>query len=251
MNKIITNIVGGQPISMDDIAFMDQSTRDAFYGFLSAFGQSKANSFILNGVNIIDNGTDFSWDDGYISLEGEILRVEAGSFAKVTPVSGYAYAWTVDLSYDPSGSKVFFDLSSHSVYQVRLAVIDYVPTSSDYMPALAGTIYNKIHEKLIFLESDWQSVTMNNDWYSQPGNDLLAKVDIFGEVHMQGAVIFDNSIATGLLFTLPNGYRPSKAMEVPVITSSGIKVATINSNGEVSITDTLNRVVFDCISFKI
>lgn len=121
MNKVLTTNNGGFPVVLNDLRFEQAATRDAFYGLLSAFGVSVADSFIISGCTIASYLAGGAYAAGYISLEGEVYKVDAG----VLPVLGVGetWYWAVDVSYDSAGLKVFENAASVDTYQVRKAKI--------------------------------------------------------------------------------------------------------------------------------
>lgn len=141
MNKVISTNNGGFPVVLNDLRFEQAATRDAFYGLLSAFGVSVADSFIISGCTIASYIAGGSYAAGYISLEGEVYKVDAG----VLPVlgGGEAWYWAVDVSYDGTGLKVFENAASVDTYQVRKAKI--INTTSGLAATLTtATLADKI-----------------------------------------------------------------------------------------------------------
>ena len=252
MNKLETSFTGRMPVFLEDLNWIQESYRQAFYGLMAAWGISPNMSYIISGVNIQDNGSDYSWDDGFIALNGEILKVEADSFTKVSPVANYVYAWILDVSSDATGTKVFYDSSTHSCYTIRNAVLAYIDgTSGDYLPAEAETIHHKIAEYIGYTESNWKSVLFESPWENHPSRNVAVKKDLFGQIRIQGTAIIDGGTGTGLIITLPAGYRPSFEMEYSVVTDLGVKSILISPNGQITTSDSINKVVFDGITFKI
>lgn len=133
MNKVISNNNGGFPVVLDDLRFNEQATRDAFYGLLSAFGVSVADSFIISGCVI----TGLTYSAGWISLSGEILKVDGGAL----PAIGFGQSryWVVDVTYDLSGTKVMENSSTVQAYEVRNGKIITLPIGSPRLPATALT----------------------------------------------------------------------------------------------------------------
>ncbi len=107
---------GGFGELLDDLTFDQQSVRDAFYGLLSAFGVSIADSFIISGCNLISS----VYQPGYISLGGEILKFDGGSCGVSV---GHTRVWDVLLTYDSDGDRVLESGGTFQAYQVRKAQI--------------------------------------------------------------------------------------------------------------------------------
>ncbi len=191
MNNVITTNNGGFPVVLDDLRFNQQAVRDAFYGLLSAFGVSAADSFIISGCVIASYSIGGAYSAGWISLNGEILQVDAGVLP--SPGVGEDWYWAADVTYDAAGAKVMENATTVQAYQVRKGKII---SSTAGLPAtlLTPTLSDKI--KGIMLGEDWIDVASSTAKYRK---------DKLGFVHLIG-MIGQNNIST---FTLPVGYRPA------------------------------------------
>ena len=138
MNKLKTTANGGFDFFLDDFRFEQAAVREAFYGLLSAWGVTNADSFIISGVvnsgGFVPGGT---FTAGYVSFGGEIFKVEAGTLPSHVP--GGSFMFAVDTSYDAAGNKVFEDSSSQQTYEVRKAKIISSPLSGSDMLYNAST----------------------------------------------------------------------------------------------------------------
>ena len=145
MNKLKTTGNGGFPFDLNDLRFEQDAVRDAFYGFLSGIGVAAVDSFILSGCAVTDNGSYYSVAAGYISLNGEILRVEAHNYNKT---GGHTYYWLLDVTYDPDGNEAFENGSSYDTYEVRRGKLtsSVSPTAGTYLPMAAKTLMQKIYD---------------------------------------------------------------------------------------------------------
>lgn len=182
MNKLITNINGGFPFVLEDIRFEQQAVRDAFTGLLSAWGINPADSFIISGCESVLNGSNYDISAGWISLNGEILQVDAHSVA-ATLSGGAVHYWSVAITYDPAGNKTFQNASVNDTYQVRKGVVLNGVPSGSYMPMLAETIHNKIFENINPQFGQYQFANIiesfnfcQNDGVGGLGNDINLQV---------------------------------------------------------------------------
>ena len=157
MNKFITTDNGGLPIQLDDFRFIDDSVRGAFKGMLSAYGIDPADSFIISGCAVTDGGTNWNIAAGYISLDGEVLEVDAHTVTK-TLVGSEQHFWQIVTSNDPAGLKTFQSTISYNTYQVRKGNVVAAVPSGGYMPMLADTIYKKMKTGLGISQTDSASV---------------------------------------------------------------------------------------------
>lgn len=125
---------GGQPFYLDDLDFMQSAFAETVKGVISSYG-----NVILSGCNIppptsiAGHPTIHHWDGGYIALNGEVYRVDSGSFEGGTNATLY---WKV---VSTEGQKeIYEDTSEHNVYQYRkIELTDKVASSDIYVSALS------------------------------------------------------------------------------------------------------------------
>lgn len=239
MNRFITNISGGYPRVVDIHAFIQDSLGDAFKGILSAYGISPSESFIISGVSPEDIGTAWQWGSGYISINGEVCKVDAGTFTKPATQSGYVFMWYVHETYDPAGNFQFFDQSTHDTFQLRKGKIGYFPTpSGGYSPPVLPTLFELTKTKLASLDSGYQAVVYNNNW-SNGSVSLGVKKSYTGHIIIKGDINNLVNATNGLLFTLPVNYRPSSNFRQVVPTLGGaastIGIIEVKTDGTVSL----------------
>lgn len=139
MNKLL-NPNGGIAFENDDLQWMQNATIEAWYGFLSAFGISPTASFIISGC-AIDTGTG-TYAAGYISLAGEILKVDAGTLPTAAP----DLFWDLDVTNDPAGNEVLYSGGSADTYEVRKGIIK-AGSATGKMPITAFSLIEKITGK--------------------------------------------------------------------------------------------------------
>ena len=131
MNKLLFN-EGGQPFYIDDLDFMQSAFADTIKAIVSTYG-----NVILSGCNvpppitIAGYPTSYSWDEGYIAINGEVYRVDGGKFDGAMNANLY---WKV---VSTEGQKeIYENTSEHNVYQYRKVELTDTVTSSDiYVPA--------------------------------------------------------------------------------------------------------------------
>ncbi len=154
MNRVKHVLPGGFRVTMDDFEFSQVATRNAFLGWLTGFGIGIADGMVISGAAVTVNGANLDITDGFIVIDGEILQVDAHTI--VDPgLGGDQMFWTVDVSFDISGQKIFKDNSVNDVYEVRKGVL----TSSAAPPAQffafdrtllsSPTLDDKIREKIL------------------------------------------------------------------------------------------------------
>lgn len=126
MNRLKTENLGGLPYAWEDFRFEQQAYRDAFFALASPFGITKADSFVIQGINARISGGNIVWDAGIIALGGEICAVDAGTMSTsgMGSTGGVLNAWWVVAStYDSAGNIDFKDGSSQQIYEIRKATL--------------------------------------------------------------------------------------------------------------------------------
>ncbi len=255
MDRFKTEINAGLNLFNDDLAFIDASIRDSFVGIISAWGVAPTDSFRISGCSIAVNGNIYSWTDGYIALNGEILKVVAGSVTLPNLLQyGYGVYWKLSISNDPSG----YVRQSQDTYELRRGVLYYgdINTNPNYMPwnalylkdkvlnSLTGTdLINKIN----LAAEGWQTPLLLNSWvnYANGGEPCGYNKDITGTIFLKGWA-YANGSNTTAIFNLPTGYRPVNDRH---FLGNTIK---IDSSGNVFLTNASTALAYlDGISFKI
>jgi hypothetical protein len=228
------------PFMLDDLRWMDDAYRAAFYGLASAFGITPADSFVLSGcaltIGIV--GSDYQYDNtaGYICLAGEIFAVDAQTGLLITP--GNTARWDVVTSNDAAGAKVFADGTTYQTYQVRKArLISSADTSK--MPAAAPTLISKIRS-LTSYATAWVMPTLEAAYTNVSGQEVAYRKNTIGNLEIRGN--FTASSADGKLFTLPVNFRPAIPVRIPIIydpitPGSSDGFVTIETNGDVVLSD--------------
>lgn len=121
MNSFLT-FPGLQPVYLGDISFMQSAVGSALANLMKAYtGRDDANA-IIYGVERSYAGASVTWTAGVVSIEGEILPVEAGLIADAT---GGLY---FDIVSTTDGSRQFGDGQTHDCWEIRKATLTTTPT---------------------------------------------------------------------------------------------------------------------------
>lgn len=140
MNKLLT-YEGGQPFTLEDIDFMQEAFAEVISGLASAYS-----NFILSGCKLTVAGDKVTWTAGYIIIDQQVYRVEAGS---ITAPSTDNLYWKV-ITTDSQGV-VFEDGSQNKIYRRSKASIVSSVDSSDTYASVNGlktaNDYFMIYEK--------------------------------------------------------------------------------------------------------
>lgn len=124
MNKFLT-FQGQQPLYLGDVDFASQAIRDAFKMVLQGLtGSSDANA-ILRGVEPDARSSTVFFSAGVVSIEGEILPVEASAVTGTLSDTFY-----LKINSTLGGSRVFKDGETHSCWETRS--VEVTKTVTDY-----------------------------------------------------------------------------------------------------------------------
>lgn len=237
MNKLKTTYPAGVDFNWDDLAWMQDATRDAIYGLLSAFGIDPDESFILSGCAVTIGPSSATTTAGYISLNGEILKVEAHSIAYdgSSPV-----VWRLQETDDPTGTET--DSASNTVecYQKRVAILYQASSYTNEMPYNADNLSVVIGEKLD-IYTEWTALPFNSAYFSGANLTMGGTTTIYYKVLGKTMIIAFNLAVTSMdastltfLLSAATGYKCTKAINsiATLRQSAGNQVVYVNGAGD-------------------
>jgi len=126
MKKLKTDINGGFPFELDDLRWIGQGLDESFKGLTEAFAKNDAGDFVLSGcalsnISFPSGSIQFDITAGYIVIDGEVCKVEAGTGIVV---SGAAWYFDIDTTdFDAAGNETFENATTNDTYQKRPAKI--------------------------------------------------------------------------------------------------------------------------------
>jgi len=138
-------------ISSNEINLMPQANRDGMFGIND--GIVDGADMIISGVDaIINAGSDVSVSDGFVFLNGEMLKVDAQVVSRTVGTDLYQFT-KVTTSVDPNGERNFRDSTTGNVYENNRAV----PTNVASITGLSvvGNTMLDVMKSLIRVQSDW------------------------------------------------------------------------------------------------
>jgi len=132
MDKFINTSNGGIPLVNDDFRWSDESIRDFIDNHLSDFAVTIGGNgnFYLSGVNISYSAPDYTITEGYVYINGEIVKVDAQTCSPSSLLAGEEFRFEVVETFDATGNKTTRNGSSIFTYKKRRAVPTIV-TSTD------------------------------------------------------------------------------------------------------------------------
>ncbi len=211
MNNFKTTNIGGLPIKLNDLRFINNGLKEAFKGVMSSYGITDSITIVLNGCEKTSVSGTTTIASGFVSIGGEICYVPLHSYPD--PAVGEFEYWDIDLTFDPSGSKVFQSTDIFDTYEIRVGkvikdtVIPVGYTAYDD----AQSLFEAMRTKLNIGESI-DLILAPNIYVQQP---FTAFKSIDGIVSFEGALTLNTTGVVGGAFqvtTLPVGYRPAYDM---------------------------------------
>lgn len=218
MNKLDIKL-GGHHFTADDLLFLQTCLSDTIKAFAQMFEDS---ALILFGVEFSIAGPTLNWTAGWVYINGEVCKVDAGS---ATLASNNTMV--IVQTYDPEGQQTYEDLNLEDTYVIRKATISGTGGGAN--------LYTNLKRVKLGAVGDWNSLSSYyaGSWGPQSGGVVPGyRKNGIKEVVMKGAIEINNwaSPADAVAFTLPVGFRPSELTSVPVC-------ATVNTNFTVLMVD--------------
>lgn len=196
MDRIITN-TGGQPILRKDFDFLQDNIEQmgADIARLVCDG-----STVLSGCEITRQGTNVSWTEGSICIEGKIYHVEAGS---LTTSSSLLY-WVV--KYADSERRRFKNESEHDVYRKFTCTLQ-VNTSGAYKSVNVDNVLPQFgHALARRYSSVTLAKTLNVTWNTSAGwSGKAYEIPVMGGKVIRIVATKSNTTSGALICTLPTG----------------------------------------------
>lgn len=143
MNTLTTTYVGGMPLYMDDLKFIQDANIEILNAIALGFNLSGQASFRVQGASwtiagsggaspvlTVYNGYIFvisGTDKGVYKVEDATINLPNGADETFVAAN---YFWDKQTTYvQPEGTKLFLDGNTHDVYKVEKAVFTTTPTT--------------------------------------------------------------------------------------------------------------------------
>lgn len=207
MDKFKTIGVGGLPHTLNDfrqflgrLATPTEGIYQAFNNIVRGFGDS----FIVQGCVVSGSTGAFSITEGWILLDGELIKVEAqGPFDESTDSN-----FTKVTTFDSRGTKTFLNGSIEETYEKNRGVISGTSGTLAFNGDALG-----VWQEEDFDASDYSSVT--GTWtLTDPATEI--RTFILGKMMTVNITIAASTIASGptsgVIIKVPRGKTISKGM---------------------------------------
>jgi hypothetical protein len=214
MNKLVLTHIGGHPLRLQDLKFMQDANFAAFAALSKGFIHGSEESFILGGLETTPGSGVVSFSEGWISYKGELMYVAASPNVStaddivIAPVSTF-----------PSPNPLTYkDLSTKNVREVRTAIVTNLGSLTEYI-SYPKPIERLIGNRINDLNGSWQvegiDFTLTSNCTVMPGSGYGDLQTVKFRKTWDGYVEFVGgikvlSISSGAVdfFTVPSGYEP-------------------------------------------
>lgn len=162
MNSLKTDIFGGFPWVLDDFRWHHDGVAEALKTIVKGINLNNGNAKIF-GVDITGSGAMQDVSEGYLLVDGEIVKVDAHTVANINLGGDYRHVVVSD-GFDPSGLKSLEDGGTANAYRKKRATIEIgtFPVGSDivFSETTFLPIYNRIANLASGAFSSGYSVTL-------------------------------------------------------------------------------------------
>jgi hypothetical protein len=212
MKTLVTTNNGGFPFELNDIRFLQDATADCLKAITQIIGGETNKSYIISGVNLgFDGSNEYSTEPGYISLKGEICRVDS---SVINVPTGQIPYWGYLDEFDVAGSKTFQNGSTFDTYKERKAQllydtmppVGYVPIN---LPSAMEIInMQTVNSDANLTGNNWTNLTINTQWNAVEA--LAYRKNKLGYIELKGVVKSVTILTPSgyVIATLPPEYCP-------------------------------------------
>lgn len=129
MNKFLP-VIGGHNLRLDEFKLMQDSYLEGFKALVLKL--IPTGNGILDAFIVDETGTDVVFTSGYVSIGGEIFKVNSGTFPKSTNTADILYVKPIQTIISPSSPVIYENTTSNNVHFKREAILKYkVGTDTD------------------------------------------------------------------------------------------------------------------------
>ena len=210
MDKLELGYQGGDPLTLDDLEFMQNALMDGIKGLASVWQFGGLDPIIISGIVGTVSGLNTTWTSGYIVVNSEVYYVPAATTVTI--------GTCIDISetIDTNGDETFENLIVNSTYKVRRGVLKNMvggPNEIDIADFISlmdrlvslGCVKNQAvgWVNVPSFSSSWGNGGSITTGVCRYRKNQIGSVELCG-----GAKIATSTGATEIVFTLPVGYRP-------------------------------------------
>lgn len=195
--------LGGHNLLGDDLDFLELISQEPHKAIAEALG---IQLLILSGVQVTVGAT-ISWTAGWIYINGEVCKVDAGSAAYPANTT-----WVISQTVNPAGTQTYQDLNVVDTYLLRRAVIQGNAGGTNFFSNA------KYFRDYLLLEQQTPTSLISAiqaGWSISTPNLFIWRTK-FGQINFNGKVNVAsyNSTTTPVILILPAQYFPSDIFTV-------------------------------------
>jgi len=202
------------PIWLNDFSRMQDTYVNALKGILKSLDPDGDANFVVSGCQITSyTQTLFQISAGYVWIAGNLHKVVQSTFLKSTD----SPVLRVVITNNSSGDRINANNVTVQPWQDTEAVViaqASLNPGEAYCSVYGATLLSRINDLIV---PSWiDAGTLSNGWTSQNTN-LFQYRGNNGQVQFRGGIgggSYGNNI-----FRLPNGYRPERLVQLPLIVS--------------------------------
>jgi microcystin-dependent protein len=193
MNKFLPQ-TGGHPLHLDEFILMQDAYLDGFNALVRKLAPS--GNMVIDGFHVDQSGPNVVYTSGWIAFNGEIYKVDSGTFPKDTLLTLYVKPVQTTIAPSP---QTYEDTTSKAVHVQRKAILKYQAGDVD------GIVYSALAYPGVVIEGGILP------WYPPTGTAVTDYFDTTGLGIGKG---FGYAICNGL-----NGTLDLRGMFIPMATT--------------------------------
>jgi hypothetical protein len=243
MDKLDCSKLGGDPLSLDDLEFLQTSLAEAIKGLASVWQWGSSDPVVIAGIKATVGVSDTVYTSGYVVIQQEVYFVSG-----VTVPNGSSMCIDIAQTFDAAGDETFEDLSTQQTYIIRRGTLKIPvggPSEMDITDFISVKDALSTQGIVVNNETAWANATFSGAWASATGgfygsNAVRYRKNKLGNIELDGIAYCAASPSAAIIFVLPVGFRPACFKVYPAYvgdTGSGALVGwvIIEPNGDVSL----------------
>jgi hypothetical protein len=220
----------------DELNLMPDSNRDGLFSIAKSLGNGS--DFIISGVSaIITPGVEAVVSDGYVIINGEVLKVDPQTVSRTVGTDIYVFQKSITNGTSPDWDREFRDGSNHNVFEKNRAIVTNVSSAGSDLPIDGDQIEDVLTPILLEVTTlakglmspadkiklnsiaTGAEVNVNTDWNSGSGDSEL----------LNRPNVFIRASAAPQTFTIPSTVTVNHP-SMDIISLVGAFVCKVNNN---------------------
>lgn len=208
MNRLNLTFLGGDPLTLDDLEFLQNALIETLTGVASVFQNGTLDPIIVSGINFVTSGSNYIVSNGYIIYNKEFYYVEGGTFPTST-----VFCIDIAEAYDSAGNQTFEDLTVNQTWIIRRGKVKGITGGPGEIDIADFISLKQAYQSLGILFSEetlWTNLGLQTTWLSYGGSFGTPRYrkDKIGHVELDCSVKNVDTSNGSLIAQLPVGFRP-------------------------------------------